>query len=75
MCLITNSQICRCMCIRECTYFFYVKNRVDREIYSIDLCMSTVSLCLIVHLYLVDVAVKVLVLQLFLSQQVTYQLN
>ena len=25
LCLITNSQICRCMCIRKCTYFFYAK--------------------------------------------------
>ena len=50
------------VCVTANTHtFLYAKNRVDREIYSIDLCMITISLCLIAPLVLVVVAVKVLI--------------
>ena len=47
------------VCVPANTHTFFVKNRVDREIHSTDLCMSTTSLCLIAHHYLAILDVKI----------------
>ena len=61
----SNGQTCRHVCNATTHIFFCSKIEQTATIYSIDLCMSTISLCPITHLYLIDIAVKVLVLRLF----------
>lgn len=76
MCLIEPTvKFVDCMCTREYTYFLFLKNRADREIYSIDYVLSTISLCLSAHLDLAVAVVKVQVLRLFLFQLAICQLN
>ncbi len=64
------------VCVPANTHtFFMLKNRADREIHSIDYVLLQFSLCLIAHLYLTDVAMKVLALRLFPFLLAIYQLN
>lgn len=71
----TDSQTCRHVCNATTHIFFGSKIEQTATIYSIDLCMSTISLCLIAHSYLVAVVMKALILRFFLFQLVICQPN
>ncbi len=71
----SNGQTCSHVCNATTHIFFCSKIEQTATIYSIDYVLLQFSLCLIAHLYLTDVAMKVLALRLFPFLLAIYQLN